>query len=288
MVPKLHDAIIHRHLDTIKYLIEVKKADLNVKDDDGRTPLHLAAEKDHLSIVKSLIKDKKADLNVKDNDGNTPLHLAVEKHHLDTVKCLIEAKKADLNVQDNDGNSPLHLAALNGHLHTVKYFIEEKGADPLARNNHDSVLHNAVSSNNKDVIVLILDKIKDKLIQDSQLVYQHINAPDAEGDTPLMWAAETGKVDAVRILLEYGVDINAKNTDGETALHWAVKGGYQGVVQLLLDKQADPNIKDKDGKPPLDIAKDQLIIVLLSQAQLGHSSSQIQSHRKQQKICTLM
>jgi len=86
---------------------------------------------------------------------------------------------------------------------------------------------------------------------------EHINAPDNEGDTPLMWAAEGGKVDAARVLFEYGADVNATNNDHETALHWAVKGGYHELVQLLLNK-ASPNIKDKSGKTPLDLAYERL------------------------------
>jgi ankyrin repeat protein len=126
-----------------------------------------------------------------------------------------------------------------------------KGSDVYARNNHDTVLHRAVSSGNEEVIRLILDKIKEK---ETQLMYQHINAPDTEGDTPLMWAAEKGGVNVAQILLEYGADINARDEESLTALHFAVKGGCSNFVQLLLNNRVDSNIKDKKGKSPLDLA----------------------------------
>ena len=66
----------------------------------------------------------------------------------------------------------------------VVQWLVEKGADVLARNNHDSVLHNAISGNNKEIIKLILDKIKEKFSRDPQQIYQYINAKDNEGDTP--------------------------------------------------------------------------------------------------------
>ncbi len=56
----------------------------------------------------------------------------------------------------------------------------------LARNDHDTVLHQAVGSHNAEVIRLILDAIKERLDDDHQLMYQHINAPDSEVDSPLM------------------------------------------------------------------------------------------------------
>lgn len=45
-------------------------------------------------------------------------------------------------------------------------------------------------------------------------MYESINAKDIEVDTPLMWSAETGKINGSKILLEYGADL-----EGQTALH---------------------------------------------------------------------
>ena len=82
---------------------------------------------------------------------------------------------------------------------------------------------------------MILNKIKEQK-DDIEL---YINAPDTEGDTPLFWAAETGKLNAAQILLKHGADVNARNDDVKTALDWHSKGSYKGIVQLLLNKQAD-------------------------------------------------
>ena len=144
----------------------------------------------------------------------------------------------------SDNMTPLHLVSHNGFKELVKLLLTN-GADVLARNNHDTVLHRAVSSNNKEVIELILDKIKEKRND----IEPYINAPDTEGDTLLMWAAESGKINATQILLKYGADVNVRNNDGQTALDWAAKGNHKEIVQLLLDKQL--GIKDRDGKTPI-------------------------------------
>jgi ankyrin repeat protein len=70
------------------------------------------------------------------------------------------------------------------------------------------------------------------LDDDYQLMYQHINASDSEVDTPLMWAAEEGQIEAVQILLDYGVDINSKNKEGLTALHWAIRADHLDVLSF--------------------------------------------------------
>jgi ankyrin repeat protein len=53
--------------------------DVNTKDEDGETPLHLAAKYDQKAMVEFLLT-KGANVNTKDNNGCTPLSLAAEGH----------------------------------------------------------------------------------------------------------------------------------------------------------------------------------------------------------------
>jgi|ETN07SMinimDraft_1059922.scaffolds.fasta_scaffold27627_4 ankyrin repeat protein len=72
-------------------------ADVNAKDKDGFTPLHLAANKGHKEIVKLLIAEG-ADVNAKDDGGRTPLHGTAYWGRKEIVELLI-AKGADVNVK---------------------------------------------------------------------------------------------------------------------------------------------------------------------------------------------
>ena len=56
-----------------------KGAEVEIKDKDGRTPLHYAAEFNSTECVKILI-DNKCDVNCVDVDDLTPLHLAAMRN----------------------------------------------------------------------------------------------------------------------------------------------------------------------------------------------------------------
>ncbi|WBA88904.1 ankyrin repeat domain-containing protein [Endozoicomonas sp. GU-1] len=87
---------------------------MNAADNQGKTPLHLAAEADNIRCLKRLLEENKGTLfiNATDNQGKTPLHLAAEA---DNIKCLIgllDQRKHPVNINDEDkqNNKPLDLA----------------------------------------------------------------------------------------------------------------------------------------------------------------------------------
>lgn len=54
------------------------KANVNAKDNENTTPLHLAAEKDQLKLAEILVAAK-AEIDAKDKNGVTPFCKAHEK-----------------------------------------------------------------------------------------------------------------------------------------------------------------------------------------------------------------
>jgi ankyrin repeat protein len=61
--------------------------------------------------------------------------------------------------------------------------------------------------------------------------------------------------DAVKILIEVGVDVNAVNEAEFTALHCAAFGGVNELVQYLVEHGADVNARDWRGRTPFRIAE---------------------------------
>ena len=77
-------------------------------------------------------------------------------------------------------------------------------------------------------------------------------AADDRGITPLMYAAELGSLDAMRLLIDRGADVNAQNAFGSTALMWSASDPAK--VRLLLDHGAQVNTTARSGRSALIIA----------------------------------
>ena len=75
----LHSALDAGRFDIVELLL-AKGADANIRDDEGRTPLHIAAwyaASGFPKIVELLISNG-ADIKAKDNNGKTALSYAIE------------------------------------------------------------------------------------------------------------------------------------------------------------------------------------------------------------------
>ena len=87
----------------------------------------------------------------------------------------------------------------------------------------------------------------------------HVNACDANGETPLHIAVRLRNVTIVEMLLERNANPNSTSyacTDfgGYTPLHYACESGSNRIVKLLLSKNASVNCISKSGLSPLLIA----------------------------------
>ena len=76
--------------------------------------------------------------------------------------------------------------------------------------------------------------------------------------TPLIWAARTGSVEAIAVLLDAGVDVNRPGPTGDdwdaTPLQHAILQRQPAAVRLLLAHGADPRLAGEDGATPLSRA----------------------------------
>ena len=100
---------------------------LNLPDDSGFTPLHLAAARCRTNVVEFLL-EKGADVERKSKDGSRPLHLAAQEGCTNVVTMLL-ARKAKINARDDQGRTPLKRAADWGQNSTVEFLRQRGGTE---------------------------------------------------------------------------------------------------------------------------------------------------------------
>ena len=98
--------------------------DVNLTDDAGRTPLHLAATRCHVDAAKLLL-DKGAKIDAKAAGGTTPLDLAAQAGCVDMVNLLL-TKGAKVNARDDQGRTPLD-RAMQWHRDEVVQLLRAHG-----------------------------------------------------------------------------------------------------------------------------------------------------------------
>src|SRR5579862_6165338 len=77
-----------------------------------------------------------------------------------------------------------------------------------------------------------------------------VNAAEADGSTPLLWAANLNDPDLVSRLLKAGANPKVRNQLGSTPLGEAAFNANTEILKALLDAGADPNASGADGQTP--------------------------------------
>jgi len=115
------------HIEKIEVMIESGLVSVEVKNNRGQTPLHVASDSGSIETAKLLI-ERGADVEAKsDAWGWTPLHYASGNDHVEVAKLLIDAG-ADLDAKSNKGRTPLHFANFRDSNDIINLLLEA-GAD---------------------------------------------------------------------------------------------------------------------------------------------------------------
>jgi len=182
---------------------------------------------------------------------------------LDSVRAILRLypEKAYLHYEIN-GLRPVHMAAWNGEIEVVEFFL---GYDAeLGEGKFGTPLHWAAGAGETVLVERLLDKGLDpnaracndvfeltREVRDLVVVRYNCWEEASPGWTPLHWAADRGRLDTARLLLEKGAEVDAREDRGTTPLLSALWRGHLPLVELLLEAGADVNARASDGEVPL-------------------------------------
>ncbi|NIP28611.1 MAG: hypothetical protein GWN67_28130 [Phycisphaerae bacterium] len=249
-----------------------KKQNINKSSQQNSVPengllqnLHKAAAQNNIKKIKLLLSDG-ADVNLKDNDGYTPLFYAIWQRNVDMANLFI-SHRAEVNLFDETNSTPLHYAVWSADMDMIKLLVE-KGADINAGDRKDKTpLQYAIGHMKGNLVDLLLagetmyptlhlSAAKGDLAGIKSFIEKGINIDEKDtiGWTPFLWAASTGRINVCQFLISKGDNVNAKNQDGVTPLHVACLFGQKDVAKLLIRKNVDINAKADEGFTPLHIA----------------------------------
>ncbi|XP_008104121.1 neurogenic locus notch homolog protein 4 [Anolis carolinensis] len=128
----LHLAARFSRADAARRLL-ASGADVNARDQWGRTPLHSAVAADALGVFQILLRQRQTDLDASTQDGSTPLILATRLAVENMVEELV-ANHADVRATDKRGKSALHWAAAVNNVRAALVLLRN-GADKDALDN---------------------------------------------------------------------------------------------------------------------------------------------------------
>ncbi len=192
--------------------------DIDGRDRNGATPLHVALHNFKLNAVTTLL-----DLGANGSkkwEGSTPAHLAIclgdiakdEDFALSVLRAILlhqNAEGLDLACSKDDrGQTLLHVAATFGFCSCLRFLLD-------------------------------LPQVKDL-----------VNMRERGGLRPLHMSTVNGHVVATKLLLEAGAEINMVSALGATPLHMASMRGQWDVARELLRASADTSALDKRGLTP--------------------------------------
>ncbi|KAL6923015.1 hypothetical protein FSST1_000289 [Fusarium sambucinum] len=221
----LFHAAFNGYTDIVDLLLQ-SKANLNVYDIDGWSPVHAAY--DYPDILESLLKAG-ADTDVKAKDGSTALLLAC-KYYPTPVKLLLEHGAKPCAYVDNMTELSIALAWRN---EDIACMLLEYGANPLeysAKELDRPLLHSCVAYS-------LIRPLKMLLLYNFS-----VDEKDKEGNTAFNSITNATDVTVLKILKNRGGSIHIANEEGQVPLSKAVSSSNQPVFQWLLEEGADVNI----------------------------------------------
>jgi len=249
--------IKNRDIDGIK--ARFSTSEINTKNQEGYSPLHIAVRKNDAAITEYLLT-MGADIEETDPDGNTPLIAAVQENAFDAAR-ILALHNARLFAANRDGVSAFVLfnekkqtaVLFNPHtvlqtdktgkmpLHYAVEKLDRRLVSELLAAADDSA-EAALKAQNKDgqtALELAYARPEEKAAAAIAALLLHAGARPLQGSFATFETATLQRNYAMRF------------EEGRTALHIAAASGDTGFVQYLLEQGCPADVKNTAEETPL-------------------------------------
>jgi ankyrin repeat protein len=246
----------------------------------GDAPLLCIVAHEGIIGMVNLLLEFGADIEKTNNQGFTPLILAATKGYYEIVQQLV-ASGSSLGQTDAQKRCALVHASLNGHTQIVKFLLACDWFSPSTQdystlmNSAKQSLVAAASRGHSSIVAELLATLPDLDVDavdyitgESSLTISSSNGhidtvsvllsrganhdnKNRKGMTALLLASKEGHWNICERLIQSGADIEQKDPNGRNSLMISAEEGHVGILELLLDKGADHRVTNKDGLTPL-------------------------------------
>ena len=203
--------------------------------------------------------------------GETLLHYAAKLDRTDATRVL-GRRGANLNAVDRNGVTPLQAALAAGKQAAVATLRSlgatadllttiAAGDEPGAMRLVKSTRPGATNRLGEAALHLAAGRGWTKLSQQLIAAGAALEAPRADGGTPLTAAVEAGSAETVELLVTKGASARGF-TGGHTPLHAAVMATNEALSRRLMTLGAEPLAMNRAGKTPLGLVRERKLPAL--------------------------
>jgi len=230
----LHVFIAKNSVQQAIQLIQLcpEKSWLNIRNDLGQTPLHLASYVNSNDIVMLLIHFG-ASIELTDKDGKNVFHLCAERGHIESFEAIVRMAYQTgqmqtvfqlLNSRDFEGLTPFYRAVSNKHEKMCQSLCQMKvDVNLYDSKSGNSPLHESVVESNVD-----LDFVE-FLVKDCKL---DIDAQNYAGASPLHCASARCDMRSYAKLVELGANKNVTDIRGTIPIRYGSTDFQNSVAAL--------------------------------------------------------
>ncbi|RWS19937.1 ankyrin repeat protein-like protein [Leptotrombidium deliense] len=241
--------------------------DVNMRDCDGNTALHMAAKENRVEVLNLLLENG-AFVNALNENGDSALHVSIQSKAIESIQLLLH-NQIDVNCFNNEKCSALMCAMAIGSRETltaaeimlrnkiIELLIRHENIDLRCVTSHarkifegSNYLFYAIRLGNYFVVKQILEK-------DPSL----LEISDAYGDYPIHRAAINNRLEILKLILSIdGGFLNARGLHKMTPLYYAVRHQSFDVIAYLLQQKANSNLATLEGYTSLHSALHEYLV----------------------------